>query len=162
MSVQPVIVRSNTVTITVKEALSAKLSVNKTSAIVGELISFTIEASGGEPNYIAQIVDAGSGKVLQTTSAFSSSTTISLKFLTSGTYNIYAQVADSRQRTVKSNTVTITIGLPKITANLSVDRAYVTVNEPLRFTVTITGGIGPYTIRIKDANTGQVLATQTA
>jgi len=161
MSLQPVIVRSNTVTITVKEALSAKLSVNKTSAIVGELISFTIEASGGEPNYIAQIVDAGSGKVLQTTSAFSSSTTISLKFLTSGTYNIYAQVADSKNRTVKTNTVTITI-IKALSATLSVDKTSAVVNEPIRFTVTITGGIGPYTIRIKDADTGQVLATQTA
>ena len=42
MSLQPVIVRSNTVTITIIKALSATLSVDKTSAVVNEPIRFTV------------------------------------------------------------------------------------------------------------------------
>jgi hypothetical protein len=143
---------SNTVSVTVSQPtqpLTVSLSANRTSITAGESVSFTITASGGKPNYIAQLRDANTGTVIASTTSFSSSTTVTVRFDNAGTYRIYARVTDSVYTTADSNTVTINVSASaSLSASLSVDKTSVTSGSNIVLTTTITGGRAPYNIKI--------------
>jgi plastocyanin len=143
---------SNTVSVAVSQPsqpLSVSLSASRTSITAGESVSFTITASGGTPNYIAQLRDANTDTVIASTTSFSSSTTVTVRFDTAGTYRIYARVTDSVYTTADSNTVTINVSAStSLSASLSVDKTSVTSGSNIVLTTTISGGRAPYNIKI--------------
>jgi hypothetical protein len=146
-------VTTNSVSVTVSQPsqpLSVSLSANRTSITAGESVSFTITASGGKPNYIAQLRDANTGTVIASTTSFSPSTTITVRFDTAGTYRIYARVTDSVYTTADSNTVTIYVSsaVQQLMASLSVDRTSVPAGTSFTLTVSISGGKTPYNIQL--------------
>ena len=49
-----------------------------------------------------------------------------------------------------------------LSAQLSMDKTTAVVGEPIRWYVTITGGIGPYTVKLVNSNTKEIYATMKA
>jgi hypothetical protein len=126
------------VVITILEQLRATLQASPTAILSGQSVSFTITASGGRPNYIAQLINANTGSVLASTSAFSSSATVTLTLnaQSSTNINIKARVQDADGRTAESNTLTISVYVLSLT--LRVDQSTVVKGTPITLNIKLS------------------------
>ena len=149
--------------------LSATLSVDKTSITVGQSVTFTIRVSGGVPPYTAELFDQYA-TFWRSPSGFAESTTATIKVGYPGEFRVVARVKDSRGNTVNSNTIIVkatqsTTPTPTptpttpLSAQLRMDKTTAVVGEPIRWYVTITGGVGPYTVKLVNSNTKEIYAT---
>ena len=106
-------VNSNTVSLTVIEPLTASVTPASATVTTGQSATFTVSASGGVPPYTYQWYEG--------TIAMAGKTSTQLQVTTSatGSYSYYCNVTDSEGRTIKSNTVSLTVNAPSSTGTTS-------------------------------------------
>lgn len=118
--------------------LSGSFTYSPTSPSTGTTVSFTAKALGGAPSYNFNW-DFGDG-----TTARGPTETDS--YNQGGSYVVTLTVSDAANNAVTiQRTVTVTDPLPNLSGNLTVTPQYLKQGTTISFTISLSGGIAPYT-----------------
>jgi peptidoglycan/xylan/chitin deacetylase (PgdA/CDA1 family) len=119
-------------------SLSASISPTSVNLNPGGSQQFTSTVTGGVSPYTYQWFYTNGTSITGATSS-----TLTFKANSTGTYNIYLQASDSYVSSVQSNTATVHVTLP-LNATISPTQASITLGQSQNFTASVSGGATPY------------------
>ncbi len=132
-------IQSNTVVLTVYSQPSVTISPNSVNMTINATQQFTSTVAGGLSPYNYQWYYSNGTAITGATTS-----TLSFKANSTGTYNIYLNVTDSLNYKVKSNVATINVySQPSVV--ISPVSVSMTVGTVQQFTSSTVGGLIPYT-----------------
>lgn len=132
------VVSPSTVSASFVQDLTVSLSPGSESIIAGNSLSFNAYATGGTGGYQYTWYINGM------TVSEGSSSNYYHTFSTAGTFGIQVSVSDSIGTVAKSNTVTITVNEPSLSATITPQSETISEGNSITFTSSVSGGTGSY------------------
>ncbi len=134
---------ASTIQLTVKAddtSLIALVLPTNATAVTGQTVTFSVDASGGKSPYTYQWYEGTATSPGQTTNQ------IAIKKTTAGSFTFYCKVTDSNGKTANSNQVTLKINTPLAISVFPINNTVV-IGQTATFSANATGGIPPFTIQ---------------
>ncbi len=140
------VVRSESLTVTIKEPLEIKTTLNKKEIELGQTVKITANVSGGKGPYTYSyiIYNQDSKKWHRVTGGFTSKNTYNWKATSMGTRVFYVEVKDATGEVVRSKAVKVSV-TPPFEVTAAVDISNPRIGDIINISATATGGEGPYT-----------------
>ena len=124
-------------------ALAVTITADKSSASVGQKITWTAAATGGTGGYKYCYYLFKDGKILERGS-YGTANTYSYTPTAGGSYTVRVYVKDSAGTALNKTSAAVSVANAPITVTLTVDKTRAAVNEKVTWTAAATGGTGSY------------------
>lgn len=128
-----------------EKTLSATAVANKDTVAIGESVTFTASATGGEGPYkYSIIVYNNTTKEWARLVDKSTSNTYTWKAKKAGDRDFYVDVTDASGKTVRCEVLKVVTPSNELKATAKVTATETSIGDSITFTTTATGGQGPY------------------
>ncbi len=134
------------------------IEANKTAAILGESIIWTVDATGGGGTLYYQFTVYNNDEIVYSTS-YDEENVLYYKTTAGGVYKVVATVIDTHSQAGSITSESITVVAPLTVGDPEFSKSYTVVGGSVTCTVDISGGIGIYSCNFTIYCDGEVVST---